>query len=162
MYSLYISEDSLAVLFSFHWRSIMKERTPTALLREKFPHIQSSSRPSLHNPEQHAGMQTNIEKSHRELLVSHLKAQGFADPNFKTTKLGTGERERFIAAVTVSGQQFKTYPRTFSSKAGWPNWTENLYHLKRNCICPSYDTLVVESYSENLSGYLSKKHESLA
>ena len=102
---------------------MIKRRTPTALLREKFPRIQSSSRPSLHinSEQQHVGMETNVEKSHRELLVCHLKAQGLGDPNFKATKLGTGERERFIAAVTVLGQQFKTYPRTFPSKAGWPN-----------------------------------------
>ena len=99
----------------------MKGRTPTALLREKFPHIQSSSRPSLHRSEQHVDVEADVGKSRRELLICHLKAQGLGDPNFKATKLGTGERERFIAAVTVSGQQFKTYPRTFPSKAGWPN-----------------------------------------
>ena len=47
-----------------------------------------------------------------------MKAEGLGDPNFKATKLGTGERERFIAAVTVLGQQFKTYPKTFPSKVG--------------------------------------------
>ena len=86
---------------------MMKGRTPTALLREKFPHIQSSSSSSV---DQIA--------SHREQLVDHMKAEGLGDPNFKATKLGTGERERFIAAVTVLGQQFKTYPKTFPSKVG--------------------------------------------
>ena len=56
--------------------------------------------------------------SRREQLVCYMKAEGHGDPNFKATKLGTGERERFIAAVTVFGQQFKTYPKTFPSKVG--------------------------------------------
>ena len=100
---------------------MMKGRTPTALLREKFTHIQSSSRPPLHSSEQRVDVETDVGKSCKKLLICRLKAQGLGDPNFKATKLGTGERERFIAAVTVSGQQFKTYPRTFPSKAGWPN-----------------------------------------
>ena len=95
----------------------MKGRTPTALLREKFPRIQSSSYSSV------VGSNANADTrpSCREQLVCYLKAEGLADPDFKATKLGTGERERFIAAVTVSGQQFKTYPKTFPSKVGWPN-----------------------------------------
>ena len=85
---------------------MMKGRTPTALLREKF---QSSSYSSV-------GANAEKRASPREQLVCHLKAEGHGDPNFKATKLGTGERERFIAAVTVLGQQFKTYPKTFPSK----------------------------------------------
>ena len=107
--------------FVFHERGMMKGRTPTALLREKFPHIQSSSYSSVCNSsEQPVGVNTDVPKSssRREQLVCHMKAQGLGDPNFKATKLGTGERERFIAAVTVAGQQFKTYPRTFPSKVG--------------------------------------------
>ena len=95
---------------------MMKGRTPTALLREKFPLIQSSSYSSV-------GSNANAVKSasRREQLVCYMKAEGHGDPNFKATKLGTGERERFIAAVTVLGQQFKTYPKTFPNKVGWPN-----------------------------------------
>ena len=105
----------------FLWRDVMKGRTPTALLREKFPHIQSPS--FSPNSEKPGVVVSNVVQScsRREQLVSHLKLQGVGDPNFKATKLGTGERERFIAAITVLGQQFKTYPRTYPSKAGWPN-----------------------------------------
>ena len=94
-------------------------RTPTALLREKFSHIASSS-PAV-TPTSAPPAYENVEESvgsQRERLVSFLKAEGLGEgePNFKSTKLGTGERERFIAAVTVSGQQFKTYPKTYPSK----------------------------------------------
>ena len=108
--SIFSDEESR---FAFDGRSMMKGRTPTALLREKFPRIQSSSSSSVDQI-------ANFEKtaSHREELVDHMKAEGLGDPNFKATKLGTGERERFIAAVTVLGQQFKTYPKTFPSKVG--------------------------------------------
>ena len=108
-----------------HQRSMMKGRTPTALLREKFPHIQNPNYSSdCKTFEQPVGVNTNVENgaSCREQLVCHMKAQGLGDPNFKATKLGTGERERFIAAVTVSEQQFKTYPRTFPSKVRQPNF----------------------------------------
>ena len=87
----------------------------------------TSAPPAYKNVEESVGSQ-------RERLVSFLKAEGLGEgePNFKSTKLGTGERERFIAAVTVSGQQFKTYPKTYPSKVDCLNKVfivTNPYHL---------------------------------
>ena len=83
----------------------------------------TSAPPAYKNVEESVG-------SKKERLVSFLKAEGLGEgePNFKSTKLGTGERERFIAAVTVSGQQFKTYPKTYPSKVDFLNKVSRLVH----------------------------------
>ena len=68
----------------------MKGRTPTFLLWEKFPRIQSSNSSLSNSSEQPVGLNANAEESGsgREQLVSYLKAEGLADPDFKGTKLG--------------------------------------------------------------------------
>ena len=49
-------------------------------------------------------------------LSSALASRSLGAPLYKVAKLGSGDRTRFMAAVTVGDQQHKTYPRTFPSQ----------------------------------------------
>ena len=49
-------------------------------------------------------------------LSSVLASRSLGAPLYKVAKLGTGDRTRFMAAVTVGDEQHKTYPRTFPSQ----------------------------------------------
>ena len=90
----------------------MKGRTPTALLREHFPHLRPAPAPALSDTSTGAGA-----RSCHAQLEAHLGARGLAAAQYKVAKLGSGQLTKYMAAVTVEGAQYKTYPRTFPSQA---------------------------------------------
>ena len=87
-------------------------RTPTALLRERFPLL--SPAPPLPPPDL---SQCQAGSSQRTKLTTHLSGRGLPSPQFKVAKLGSGSHVEYMAKTTVDGEQYKTYPSTFPSQA---------------------------------------------
>ena len=86
-------------------------RTPTALLRERFPHLCTA--PPVPPPDL---SQCQSGNSQRTKLTTHLSFRGLPSPQFKVAKLGSGSHVKYMAMTTVDGEQYKTYPRTFPSQ----------------------------------------------
>ena len=51
----------------------------------------------------------------KKLLEQYFAKNNLGEPNFKIAVMGNKGRERFLATITVSGRQYKTYPDSFQT-----------------------------------------------
>ena len=54
--------------------------------------------------------------SSKKLLEQYFAKKELGEPQYKIAVMGNKGRERFLATITVEGQQYKTYPESFQSK----------------------------------------------
>ena len=54
--------------------------------------------------------------SSRKLLEQYFARKELGEPQYKIAVMGSKGRERFLATITVEGNQYKTYPDSFQTK----------------------------------------------
>jgi len=62
---------------------------------------------------QHSVVKTNFKRD----LQQYFNTNNLGDIPFKIASMGSKGKEKYMATVTVEGEQFKTYPQTFNSQA---------------------------------------------
>ena len=96
------------------------KKTPTSILRSKFRQLDpftSNSSENLPLPDLTVTSPSMTNRRYnRSQLTSYLESMGLDPVQYKVARLGSGSRVKYMAAVTVEGKQYKTYPQTFLSQ----------------------------------------------
>ena len=96
------------------------KKTPTSILRSKFRQLDpftSNSSENLPPPDLTVTSPSVTNRRYnRSQLTSYLESMGLDPVQYKVARLGSGSRVKYMAAVTVEGKQYKTYPQTFLSQ----------------------------------------------
>ena len=93
------------------------KKTPTSILRSKFRQLDpftSNSSENLPLPDLTVTSPSMTNRRYnRSQLTSYLESMGLDPVQYKVARLGSGSRVKYMAAVTVEGKQYKTYPQTY-------------------------------------------------
>ena len=96
------------------------KKTPTEMLRSKLPKLDpftSNSSCNLPRPDVTVTLPSITNpRCKRSQLTTNLESMGLDPVQYKVARLGSGSRVKYMAAVTVEGKQYKTYPQTFLSQ----------------------------------------------